>query len=163
MSLSRQGDVTKWGEEVQPLNLSWNKLISTRFPKLVSHTLNSYINSLPTPTLLKLWKKISLATCPLCKGPKCTLMHILSMCDAALKQKRYSWRHDSVLFTLEPALQKHIVAQNESKKVGASRNLIAFIKPGERKKPTKPVKYSSPTHLLSGGHDWQCQVDYRAR
>ena len=66
-----------------------------------------------------------------------------------------------MLFTLEPALQKHIVAQNESKKVGASRKLIAFIKPGERKKPTKPVKYSSPTHLLSGGHDWQCQVDYR--
>ena len=158
MSLTRQGDVTKWGEECQPYNLSWSKLISTRFPKLVSHTLNSYINSLPTPTLLNLWKKINIAACPLCHAPKCTLMHILSMCEVALKQKRFSWRHDSVLSTLEPALQKHIIAQNESKKVAASRKLIVFIKPGEQK---KPIKNSSPSHLLSGGYDWQCQVDYR--
>jgi len=158
MSLTRQGDVTKWGEDVTPYDLSWSKLITTRFPKLVSHVLNSYINSLPTPTLLRLWQKIKVATCPLCQAPKCTLMHILSMCNVALKQKRFSWRHDSVLVTLEPTLQKHIAAHNESKKVAASRKLIAFIKPGERKKISKN---SSPSHLLSGAHDWKCQVDYR--
>ena len=63
-----------------------------------------------------------------------------------------------MLVTLEPTLQKHIAAHNESKKVAVSRKLIAFIKPGERKKISKN---SSPSHLLSGAHDWKCQVDYR--
>ena len=133
MGLALQGGVAKWGEDVQPYNLSWSTLISTRFPKLVSHTLNSYINCLPTPNLLKLWKYKDDAACPLCQAPKCTLMHILSMCNVALKQLRYSWRHDSVLFTLQPALRKHIEAHNESKKTVASKKLIIFVKPGEPK------------------------------
>ena len=51
MGLALQGGVAKWGEDVQPYNLSWSTLISTRFPKLVSHTLNSYINCLATPNV----------------------------------------------------------------------------------------------------------------
>ena len=80
------------------------------------------------------------------------------MCDVALKQLRYSWRHDSVLFNLEPALRKHIEAHNESKKTVVSKKLIIFVKPGEHKKVSKS---SSPAHLLSGAHDWRCLVDYR--
>ena len=64
-----------------------------------------------------------------------------------LKQLRYSWRHDSVLFTLEPALRKHIEAHNESKKTVVSKKLIIFVKPSERKKVSKS---SSPAHLFSG-------------
>ena len=79
------------------------------------------------------------------------------MCEVALKQKRYSWRHDSVLATLEPALQQHITTQNESKKK-IGKKLITFVKPGERKSK-KPS--NSLSHLLSGANDWQCQVDYR--
>ena len=79
MGLALQGGVLKWGEDVQPYNLSWNTLITTRFPKLISHILNSYINCLPTPNMLKLWKYTDDASCPLCRAPKCTLMHILSM------------------------------------------------------------------------------------
>ena len=47
---------------------------------------------------------------------------------------------------------------SKDQKVAVSRKLIAFIKPGEQKKISKN---SSPSHLLSGAHDWKCQVDYR--
>ena len=35
--------------------------------------------------------------CPLCKGAQQNLKHVLSHCDAALKDNRYSERHDGVL------------------------------------------------------------------
>ena len=85
----------------------------------------------------------------------------------ALKQYRYSWRHDSVLFTLEPVLQKHLTTWNESKKKAEpSKVLIPFVKPGEHKfvkssKQKQETKSRLPDHLLHRAHDWQCQIDYR--
>ena len=157
MGLALQGSVSKWGEDVQPFNLSWHKLISTKFPKVISHILNSYINCLPTPNNLKRWQSIKDESCPLCNAPQCTLMHILSMCTVALEQRRYSWRHDSVLNTLQPELLKHIESWNESKEVKS--NKIIFVKAGERKAKTKSG--STPDHLLRSSHDWKFQIDFR--
>ena len=35
--------------------------------------------------------------CPLCSSLNATLAHITNMCNVALKQERFTWRHDSVL------------------------------------------------------------------
>ena len=56
------------------------------------------------------------------------------MCTGALEQRRYSWRHDSVLNTLQPELLKHFETWNESKEVKS--NKMIFVKAGERKAKT---------------------------
>ena len=38
-----------------------------------------------------------MGVCPLCSSPNATLAHITNMCNVALKQERFTWRHDSVL------------------------------------------------------------------
>ena len=58
--------------------------------------LNASIDTLPTAANLKRWKKSSSDLCKLCKRRQ-TTNHVLSACPVALEQKRYTWRHDSVL------------------------------------------------------------------
>ena len=81
-------------------------------PRLISFILNSTINCLPTPEMLSLWGYRSSGSCPLCAHPQCTLSHILVGCNVALSQKRYTWRHDSVLAILKPELEKYIQGAN---------------------------------------------------
>jgi hypothetical protein len=80
------------------------------------------------------------------------------MCTVALEQRRYSWRHDSVLNTLQPELLKHIETWNESKEVKVSMQI--FVKAGDRKAKTK-TQANTPDHLLVRSHDWKLQIDYR--
>ena len=54
-------------------------------------------NSLASPDNLKRWGKRKMGTCPLCLSPNATLAHITNMCNVALNQGRFTWRHDSVL------------------------------------------------------------------
>jgi len=80
------------------------------------------------------------------------------MCTLALEQGRYSWRHDSVLNTLQPELLKHIETWNESKEVKVSKKI--FVQAGDRKAKTK-ANANTPDHLLLRSHDWKLQIDYR--
>ena len=79
------------------LDITWNKLLYSWSPKLLSFCLNSIQDTLPTPSNLEKWKMIPLGVCPLCAHPKATLFHILNNCRFALKHGRYNWRHDMVL------------------------------------------------------------------
>ena len=54
-SLALQGVWTSWKEHVFPLDLSWNNLIYGPGPKVIAFILNSMINSVKTPDMLKLW------------------------------------------------------------------------------------------------------------
>ena len=58
--------------------------------------LNSFINTLPTQDNLKLWGKMFSDKCHLCKNEDITL-HCLNGSKVALKQGRYTWRHDNIL------------------------------------------------------------------
>lgn len=62
----------------------------------MSFALNSVTNTLPSPDNLKRWGKRVVSKCPLCSNIG-TLEHILNFCPVALTQKRYNYRHDSVL------------------------------------------------------------------
>src|SRR3954469_11291974 len=114
--LTRQGVWTHWSD-VRPFDLSWKNLIYGPGPRVIAFVLNAQINSVKTPDMLKLWGLIPKATCPLCSHPQCTLHHILVNCPFALNQGRYTWRHDSVLANLEPALSKLITDSNKKKPV----------------------------------------------
>lgn len=45
------------------------------------------------------WKRVDSDKCDLC-FQKQTQLHVLSNCSVAVNQKRYTWRHDSILYTL---------------------------------------------------------------
>ena len=55
--------------------------------------------SLPVNTNLKRWNKISSAKCLLCNGRQ-TQLHVLNNCVTAVNNGRYTWRHDSILYTV---------------------------------------------------------------
>jgi hypothetical protein len=160
--LAQQGVWTHW-DDVRPFDLSWNNLIYGPGPKIIAFVLNSQINSVKTPDMLKLWGYIPSAQCPLCSHKKCTLHHILVGCRFALDQGRYNWRHDSVLFNLEPALA-NLIAQTNQHKPKTTETLRktfrqSFVREGlkaaSRKGSTSPRQ-----SLLTVANDWKLLVDY---
>ena len=77
-------------------DLNWRSIIYDLPKGVLSFAVRSSIDFLPTLSNLKTWGKRSNARCPLCKNKE-TLHHILNNCSEALKQGRYTWRHDSIL------------------------------------------------------------------
>ena len=55
--------------------------------------------------LLLLWKKTTDDKCLLCQN-KQTQLHVLNNCTKAAEDGRYTWRHDSILYTLLHYIQQ---------------------------------------------------------
>ena len=157
---------------VDGFDFSWNHLIHTRNPKLISWVLNASTNSVVTPDLRKIWGIQPTAQCPLCQHPQASLTHILVGCTKALTQHRYSWRHDSVLVNLQKALHQHIARHNKNHLCSTQATLgqtalypIKFVRPVTVNHKTR---FSPPTRqtkaqrvsLLNGASDWNVQVDF---
>ena len=68
---------------------------------MAKFAVNAGLNTLPSADNLKRWGKRTSDLCTVCNlHMKQTLNHILSYCNAALEQGRYTWRHNSVLRTI---------------------------------------------------------------
>ena len=116
---------------MNPFDLSWKNILYHIHPRLLSFVLNYMINSLPTPDMLRLWKIHSDASCPLCTQSPCTLHHILVNCPVSLFGKRYTWRHDSVLLTLQPYMLAQITYHNINPLYTTRPPLqSSFVRPG---------------------------------
>ena len=63
--------------------------------KILSFLLISEYEVLLTPINLTMWKLIKNPGCKLC-GKPANLEHVVSSCRTALKDVRYTWRHDQV-------------------------------------------------------------------
>ena len=63
---------------------------------VLKFAMNAGLNTLPTLDNLKRWGKRVSDRCPFC-GNTQTLLHVLSGCQVALDQGRFTWRHNSVL------------------------------------------------------------------
>ena len=48
---------------------------------------------------MSLWKKTTNSLCSACVNPQ-TLQHVVSTCNVHLEQRRFTWRHNSILKTL---------------------------------------------------------------
>ena len=157
VQLERQGDWTRWSKKSNPFDFSWKNLIYGPGDTLISFVLNATINTCQTPALLKLWNYWSTDKCALCGKDKCTLHHILANCNVALNQRRYNWRHDSVLGNLKPILEDHLKQQAKfSKKVP---NSIKFVKAGSKVPQNKTATTRCPS-ILSGANDWELLIDF---
>ena len=161
--LTLQGVWTHWLDYVHPFDLSWKNLIMSA-PSLISFVLNAQINSVKTPDMLKLWGFIEYAHCPLCRVEQCTLSHILSSCEHALTQKRYTWRHDSVLANIEISLRALVDGFNSSAPVSFAKVTqksfkACFVRKGE-KKAARKKKEDVSRSLLESANDWRLLVDF---
>lgn len=159
--LAMQGVWTKWWRKVKSFDYSWNNVLFGPGPRIVSFVLNATINSLPTPDMLKLMNISHDATCKICGAPRCTLHHILVGCSRALQDKRYTWRHDSVLNSLSQAIKERIDLHNQSPvrppKIPSIRQ--CFVRAGSSASVPK-ISVSSVGCLLSPVNDWEILVDF---
>ena len=78
------------------MDATWKSYLYALPKGTMKFILNSTIDTLPTKTNLKLWGLSGSDKCKLC-GRKETTKHILSACDTALNQGRYTFRHNRVL------------------------------------------------------------------
>ena len=143
-----------------PFDLSWKNLIYGPGHHVIAFVLNSSINSLCTPDMLKLWGYKSSDACCLCGGSPANLHHILSNCSIALHQKRYTWRHDSVLLHLKLVLSSHIEKRNRTYKMRSKAPphiLKSFVMEGET---SSSRVVSNESSLLDGANDWRIQFDF---
>ena len=93
--------------------------------------------------------------CKLCSHPNSTLFHILCNCIFSLRNKRFEWRHDSVLRTIAQVIYARI--QDQNSKDRPHQNEIKFVPAGSKHLTTRRENSSG---LLTCANDRQCLVDY---
>ena len=76
--------------------ITWRSYLWDVPQGVLKFAINAGINTLPTLDNLKRWGKRTSDRCSFC-GNIGTLLHVLSNCNVALEQGRYTWRHNSVL------------------------------------------------------------------
>ncbi|CAM9558590.1 unnamed protein product, partial [Heterosigma akashiwo] len=118
--LRSQGKWMKWGllEELRGEQLSAEKMLFQYNRRLLAFTINSTLDTLPTPEMLVRWGKQGddpSVNCTLCGAPAVRLSHILAGCPYVLKvenaafkagghEDRYTNRHNNVLRVLANAI-----------------------------------------------------------
>ena len=163
-TLAMQGVWTNWWERTISFDYTWNNLIYGTGPRVLSFVLNATINSLPSRDLLCLLGYNVSKICPLCGG-RATVHHILVNCKKALLDKRYTWRHDSVLATLLQALQPVLISHNSSPPAPVKLPSIrsSFIPASTKTKCSSTIRTRSNKprlSLLGSANDWKLLVDF---
>ena len=101
MKLIKENCVIKALEhEVSKYRIKDWQLVSSSLPKnIFAFCRRGLILALPTNVNMCLWKMANSNLCQLCHQAQ-TQLNTVSMCNVALKDGRFTWRHNSVLYTL---------------------------------------------------------------
>ena len=159
-----QGTWLRWEQGVFPFDLSWNNLILGPGGRIVSFVLNATHNSVMTPDLRQICGYVSDPACRLCSNEnekhKATLHHIIAGWPHALADRRYTWRHDSVIATLLQAIQPVLLGHNQKPPAQAPIPKISssFVPAGAAPKRNKQA--SPNKSLLGTAPDWKLLVDF---
>ena len=94
-TLLKQGHYLKFAEQ-EKCDPNWKSTLFNLPKGTMKFLLNSFINTLPTQDNLKLWSKTFSDKCHLCKN-KDSSLHCLNGCKIALRQGRFTWRHDNII------------------------------------------------------------------
>ena len=122
-------------DAVLKADLSWNSLIYSIPQELLKFLLNSTHNVLPTSDNLRRWGKTVVdLKCCLCGFSNPTLKHILNGCSTALKQGRFTWRHDSILQRLVEDLKSFVGCANSGTvaNISIENTFIKFVREGKQ-------------------------------
>ena len=85
----------------------WSQTVLSLSDRVLSFSLNSIQDTLPHKVNLKRWHISDNSDCPLC-GKYQTVQHVLNNCSKALVDKRYTWRHNSILSKLYNFILCHL-------------------------------------------------------
>ena len=77
----------------------WYTMVSRIPQSIYQFSRKGLILCLPTKVNMGLWSKSDNDHCSLC-DQKQSQLHVLSYCQVALREKRYTWRHNSILLTV---------------------------------------------------------------
>ena len=97
--LTSQGFIVSfiWENTLKQTSKLW-PAVQSKMPKNIFNFTVRYLNnSIPVRKNMYLWKKVTDNSCSFCLQPE-TLNHVVAGCKTYLDEKRYNWRHDSVLF-----------------------------------------------------------------
>ena len=103
----------------------WHSISQEMTENIYRFARQALIFSLPVRNNLKRWKKVNSDACPLCDG-KQTQLHVLNHCVKSLNDGRYTWRHDSILYTI-----MYYVKQLSQKGYEIYADLEGFVSPNE--------------------------------
>lgn len=158
-TLALQGVWLGWSQTTIPFDLSWRNLIYGPGPHVIKFVLNATVNCVRTPDMLKLWYKRPSAECQMCGVECCTLHHILVGCKVALDEKRYTWRHDSVLKVLFRVVREQVAAWNAKPEIKEQVPELysSFVAAGSSS--VKKVRQGRNPAGLAGAKDWKVMVD----
>ena len=153
VQLGVQGQWTKWCSFVR-LDLSWKTMLAIPQP-LLTFALASTYDTLPSPSRLHRWGKIADPSCLLCNKPICTTPHVLGACNIALKQGRFTFRHDSVLAEIYSSINSFL---SNYKVSNIQPTSIKFVKAGDKAKKSNKKRSLG---LLHAAPDWKllCDLD----
>lgn len=87
-------------------NKNWHKMLD-KLPRGISNFAIRYLNNtLPNATNTFKWKTTNSQNCNHCHNPQ-TLGHIVGGCNVYLNEKRYNWRHDSILQAISTLIPRN--------------------------------------------------------
>ena len=135
VTLSVQGAWTRWSNFVKR-DLSWRHILFTK-SNLLKFCIGSTYDTLSTPNNLHRWGIVDDPRCALCNQEGCSMLHILSACNTAFGQGRYTWRHNCILRVLADGIQSFM---NTNKVVSQGIKRVHFVVEGKgkEKKSRKP-------------------------
>ena len=128
-----------WEYADRGLNKFWTKMLE-RLPKgIYSFAIRYLNNTLPNASNTFKWKVSQSKSCSLCHLDQ-TLGHVVGGCKVSLNEKRYNWRHDSIVLSLASLLPR-----SDPTKVYA--DLVGFLSPsvitGPDHRPDIVVKHGN--------------------
>ena len=133
-----------WDFADPPLNKFWHKMLEKLPRGIYSFVIRYLNNTLPNATNTFKWKISNTKTCLHCHSDQ-TLGHVIGGCKVALDEKRYNWRHDSIILSLASLIPRGV-----STKVYA--DIPGFLSPscitGEDFRPDIVIKHEDDLWLV---------------
>ena len=132
------GNFLTW-DNIMEHDLSWKEMIYDIPEQVLSFKLNATAMTLPSLSNLKRWGIKHVGRCPLCNKLNVTAAHVLSNCRVALRQKRYTWRHDNILAAVAKDIYGLVNRTNRRNSSRPTPYHISFVKAGQHKKKNSGI------------------------
>ena len=166
-NLEHFGEWVKW-DAVMEQDRDWNRLIFQEDDDLFRFEMSAVEDQLPTASVLLTWNMpgmtVENAMCHVCGKKQASLSHILSRCNSevgqsALKQGRYTWRHDSILLALYRAIRSLRNKGQAVFKLGLKRPAHQTTFTSDKQHEFKTASVEEAVPLFEQSDDWQLHWD----
>ena len=88
-----------WNFSLSAARKYWYTAFENMPKNIYNFTMRYMNNTLPTMKNMKMWKKLYSSDCKFCQQTQ-TLDHVVGGCISSLRERRYNWRHDSIIVNM---------------------------------------------------------------